>query len=533
MNIIDYIKQLFSNGKKNATIYTKILKKPYGDKQPLEIGLYGGKTPIPNEDVGIEINNKQYIRTTDNDGVAKLNINLPVGEYSAKIYWRGNKEYNKTTAYVDVIITTDTYMDGINLTKNEGDSTPYQCAVYRKDNNARIKDEVTIIINGISYVRSADNDGLYKLNINLKQGTYDITAKYNGSTIFNPSTVNNTITINKKPQTNKKPVILGCDANTDNDKNVQNAIASKLEQNGYDVEKLAIGPNYFASTDYSEKAKGKIGIYLIASGIFSIADAAYGSGQFDNYIFGIRGDFGDKGATCFDCPISADADCTSICDKLNGKTFNQMNNMLQPYVAICGGANTDELANNIIDWLSTIDKKDDPSPKPEPGLWDYFTQQGGGYLGQKNSVNCGPHSLMQCIHRLTGEDVSEMTLASVCGTTSDGTDHQGLETGLAWFNREYGYNLKMEWKNFSEVGFEGTQQLIDNGACFHHIYYRLYAGHYEVPKWTGGDPIYVLNSLGDQCGDGYCGYIEERSRSTHQAYINGISQKSVCIITRG
>ena len=53
MNILDYIKQLFSNGKKNATIYTKALKKPYGDKQPLEIGLYGGKTPIPNEDVGI------------------------------------------------------------------------------------------------------------------------------------------------------------------------------------------------------------------------------------------------------------------------------------------------------------------------------------------------------------------------------------------------------------------------------------------------------------------------------------------------
>ena len=172
-------------------------------------------------------------------------------------------------------------------------------------------------------------------------------------------------------------------------------------------------------------------------------------------------------------------------------------------------------------------------PKPEPTqLWDYFTQQGGGYLGQKNSVNCGPHSLMQCIHRLTGEDVSEMELASAAGTTSEGTDHSGLATALEWFNRKYGYNLKMEWKNFSEVGFEGTQQLIDNGACFHHILYRNQYGHYEVPKWTAGDPIYVLNSLGSNCGNGYCGYIEERSRSTHQSYINGISQKSVCIITR-
>ena len=139
---------------------------------------------------------------------------------------------------------------------------------------------------------------------------------------------------------------------------------------------------------------------------------------------------------------------------------------------------------------------------------------------------------MQCIYRLTGEDVSEMELASVAGTTTSGTDHNGLATALAWFNKIYGYNLKMTWKNFSEVGFGGTQQAIDNGACFHHILYRDRYGHYEVPKITKEDPIYVLNSLGSSCGNGYCGYIEERRRSTHQSYINGISQKSVCIITR-
>ena len=199
MSILDYIKQLFSNGKKTATIYTKTLKKSYDDKQPLEIGLYDGKTPIPNEYIGIDFNTKQYIRTTDENGVAKLNINLPVGKYTAKIYWRGNKEYNKTTAYADVIITTDTYMDGINLTKNEGDSTPYQCAVYRKDNNQRIKDEVTIIINGISYVRSADNDGLYKLNINLGKGIYNLKAEFKGNQYYKQSDINNTITINEKP----------------------------------------------------------------------------------------------------------------------------------------------------------------------------------------------------------------------------------------------------------------------------------------------------------------------------------------------
>lgn len=367
MYILDWIKSILGNGKKNAKFYTKTLKKNIGDTTPLEIGLYDGETPITDEEIGIELNGKQYIKKTDENGIATLNINLGVGKYTAKIYWRGNNDYNNITAYSELIITTDTYMDGINLTKNECESTPYQCALYRSDNGERIKSLINIIINGRTYTREADNDGLYKLNINLPEGTYPIKATFPGTNLFNQSSVENTITINKpvQPSTDKKTIVLGCDANTSDDSYVQNRIAERLEQEGYNVEKLAIEPNAFATYDWSSKSKGKIGIYLIASGIFSIADATYGSGQFDNYIFGIRGDFGDRGATNFNLPIRADADCTSICDKLNGKTFNQMNSMLQPYVAICGGADTDELANNIIDWLNAINTNDDPEP-PAP-----------------------------------------------------------------------------------------------------------------------------------------------------------------------
>ena len=265
----------------------------------------------------------------------------------------------------------DTFMQGTDVNKFEGDSTGYQCAIYNVKTGERVFDEVVISINSREYRKTPDDSGLYKLNINLPAGTYTITATFNGNDSFNSSSVMNTIIVNQPQQispdtpisnSTKKPIILGCDSNTEDDSAVQNRIAERLEAEGYPVEKLPIGPGYFSVTDYSSKAKGHIGIYLIASGIFSIADAAYGSGQFDNYIFGIRGDFGDRGATNFDIPIRADADCTSICDNLNGKTFNQMNATLQPYVAICGGADSDELANNIIDYLKAINTTDDPEP---------------------------------------------------------------------------------------------------------------------------------------------------------------------------
>ena len=61
----------------------------------------------------------------------------------------------------------------------------------------------------------------------------------------------------------------------------------------------------------------------------------------------------------------------------------------------------------------------------------YLLTQGCNNLGQCNSYNCGPHSLMQGYYNLTGIHINELTLASACGTTTAGTSHQGLATGLA------------------------------------------------------------------------------------------------------
>ena len=204
MSIIDYIRNLINNGKKTPQIYATTLKKKYNTKEQLEIGLYDNKTPITNNKITININNKDYERTTDNQGIAKLNINLPVGSYTAKIRFQ-NENYNEVTAYADVIIATDTYIDGINLTKNEGDPEQYQCAVYRQDNHERVAGPVNLTINGKTYTRNADNTGLYKLNINLNQGTYEIVAVYLGTPLYNPSENKNTIKINPKPEPEPEP----------------------------------------------------------------------------------------------------------------------------------------------------------------------------------------------------------------------------------------------------------------------------------------------------------------------------------------
>ena len=174
-----------------------------------------------------------------------------------------------------------------------------------------------------------------------------------------------------------------------------------------------------------------------------------------------------------------------------------------------------------------------PTPKKEETLYSYLTDEGCSGMGQCTPYFCACNSLQQCFYRLTGIHVSEYVIAGWAGTTSDGTDHDGIETAVAQFNKEYNKNIKIRWYNFSELNWNSINELMQNGALFFHLLYRDMYGHYEGIKEVS-DYLYILNSLGDRCGgESYCGYIEERSKRTQESYISGISQKSVAYLYHG
>ena len=161
-------------------------------------------------------------------------------------------------------------------------------------------------------------------------------------------------------------------------------------------------------------------------------------------------------------------------------------------------------------------------------------------MGQCTPYNCACNSLQQGFYRLTGIHVSESTIASVAGTTTAGTGHQGINTTVVWFNRKYGKNIKIAWKNFNDLGSSDSarwnklNEYAANGAVFCHILYRNKWGHYEVLKSVNGNNVTVLNSLGSRCSKpAYCGYIETRSKSNQLSYMRGISQPSIAILTKG
>ena len=50
MIILDWIRNILGNNKKNTTIYTKSLVKKFGEKDQLEIALFDADTPLAGKD---------------------------------------------------------------------------------------------------------------------------------------------------------------------------------------------------------------------------------------------------------------------------------------------------------------------------------------------------------------------------------------------------------------------------------------------------------------------------------------------------
>lgn len=164
------------------------------------------------------------------------------------------------------------------------------------------------------------------------------------------------------------------------------------------------------------------------------------------------------------------------------------------------------------------------------------TKSGCDNRGQNTSVWCGPHMAQEIIRNLTGIVISQKKIAAIMGSTTSGTGHYGIDLFFVWFNKNYPhYTLKWEWKNFSDLGWNGIKKRLtsNNMDCGIHELYRDEYGHYTNFDKIYDNTIDVHNSLGSKCsGSCYCGYTENRTKATAKRYISGISQKSVLVVTR-
>ena len=154
---------------KNATQYTVKLVDDEGN--PVGAG----------ETVTFNINGVFYSRTTNESGIAKLNINLQPGDYVITAEYK-NCRVSNNIKVLPVLSASD-------LTKKYGTDDQFVATLIDGQGNPYAEQRVQFNINGVFYNRVTDSKGQAKLNINLQPGQYIITSSYDGSNIANTVTI--------------------------------------------------------------------------------------------------------------------------------------------------------------------------------------------------------------------------------------------------------------------------------------------------------------------------------------------------------
>lgn len=146
------------------------LVKIYGSADKLTAILTDAShNPIANANITFTINGRNYTKTTNETGVASMNINLYPGVFTV------SASYNDTTVNSTVIVTSS--IIGDNIVKIFQNGTQFFATFYGKEGKPLANNtDVTFNINGVFYTRQTNENGTARLNINLIPGKYILTA---------------------------------------------------------------------------------------------------------------------------------------------------------------------------------------------------------------------------------------------------------------------------------------------------------------------------------------------------------------------
>ena len=172
----------------NITVISRIVEnnditKYYRNATQYTVKLIGddGNPVGAGEIVTFNINGVFYNRTTNESGIAKLNINLQPGDYVITAEYK-NCRVSNNIKVLPVLSASD-------LTKKYGTADQFVAKLLDGEGKAFAEQRVQFNVNGVLYNSVTDSQGKAKLNINLQPGEYIITSSYNGSSISNKITI--------------------------------------------------------------------------------------------------------------------------------------------------------------------------------------------------------------------------------------------------------------------------------------------------------------------------------------------------------
>jgi len=166
--------------KNNTSLTVKnsvIIKGDY-----LEVYLKNNKgNVIVGENLTFNIFGKNYTKTTDSNGIAKLQINTYLTNYTLNVSYLGNTVYSSSSK--TLTISSKSKLDTSSVVKNSTIVKGKYVEVYLVDENGNpIKNQnVTFNIFNKNYTKLTNSLGVASLKLNANLGTYTIKVSYKGA----------------------------------------------------------------------------------------------------------------------------------------------------------------------------------------------------------------------------------------------------------------------------------------------------------------------------------------------------------------
>ena len=166
---------LSDNAKNQTEISSQTSDTYYKGSYSVTLKDSNSSNVLANKTVNLVINNVKYTANTDSNGVASVDLSLNPGKYSVVAYFEGDDTYEASdnfTSFVNVLST----IKANDVTKYYKGSAKYSATFLDSNGNVLANRYVTITVNGKSYNKKTDANGVAKLPMTLKPGTYKVVA---------------------------------------------------------------------------------------------------------------------------------------------------------------------------------------------------------------------------------------------------------------------------------------------------------------------------------------------------------------------
>lgn len=186
MSFLDTLKKWLNNNKN--TFVTQIIAtdihKIKGSSDELQFALYDHKNqPLPEKECVFTFHftsgDVDYTRTTNNEGIVSLPVNLNPGVYSCTCKFNGDRKYRASTKNVKIYINPVLHVQDMSCTEKAGQ--PLKVLVTDANGMKIDNQKCTFTFHFTSgdkdYVVSSRNDGVASIPINLMKGKYNVTVK--------------------------------------------------------------------------------------------------------------------------------------------------------------------------------------------------------------------------------------------------------------------------------------------------------------------------------------------------------------------